>query len=231
MIERAAQRPGLIAAALARAEAFLLEPPDAMAASPPPGARPVVAVAAAGPRCGRTTVARGLAAELAARDVTGAAAVAGPVERALAPLGLPAASRLARSAEQAAGGRARIAGRLCLVEGGDPVALAAGLRHTAPVVLEVPAGDPRIASLADVVLLVAAPHVEPALASVLAKSLARAGPQPLLVLNRAPLGAEPSRWQVLLPESRPGARSARAGCAPPGRLGRALAHLADVTAA
>jgi hypothetical protein len=68
----------LLATALARAEAFLIEP-----AAPPAGEheprdhRPVVAVCGLAPRCGTTTVARGLAAALAEADPAGAAVVAG----------------------------------------------------------------------------------------------------------------------------------------------------------
>ena len=199
--------------------------------APPPGTRLVVAVAGAGPGCGTTTVARGLACALAARDVAGSAVVAGPVGRSVPPIALPAATRLARSAERVGGGRARAAGRVCLIEHADPVALAVGLRHTAPLVLDVSlaAEAAAIASLADCVVLVATPKVEPALASVVASSLARSGPQPLLVLNRAPPGAEPARWSALLPDSRSAARAALAGCAAPGRLTRALGALAAGT--
>src|SRR5437763_362193 len=71
---------GLLATALARAEAWLLEPPEPVSAvvvpDPP---RPIVTVHGLAPRCGASTVARGLAAVLAMADPRGAAVVVGPL--------------------------------------------------------------------------------------------------------------------------------------------------------
>ena len=64
---------------------------------------------------------------------------------------------------------------------------------------------------------------------MLAESLARRGPEPLPVLNRA--GRDARRWEgraeAELPESRMGAQLALAGREPRGRLGRAVAELAN----
>ncbi|MDQ4048876.1 MAG: hypothetical protein M3131_05775, partial [Actinomycetota bacterium] len=63
----------------------------------------------------------------------------------------------------------------------------------------------------------------------LGESLARVGPAPLAVLNRA--GREAERWEgraeAELPDSRIGAQLALAGREPRGQLGRAVAELAD----
>ena len=86
------------------------------------------------------------------------------------------------------------------------------------------------ASIADHVLLVAAPGLEPALSQVVAGCLSRVGREPLVVLNRAS-EQEEERWaaraHLVLPESRMGAQLALAGCEPHGALGLAVAELAD----
>src|SRR2546423_8679176 len=74
---------GLLATALARAEAWLLEPPEpASAVVVPDAPRPIVTVRGLAPRCGASTVARGLAAVLAMADPRGAAGGVGPPARA-----------------------------------------------------------------------------------------------------------------------------------------------------
>lgn len=226
-----AQR-GLLAAMLARVEDFLLEPaePTREAASPAPAAqRPVIAVFGLARRCGTTTVARALAAELAARD-GGAAAVSSPVSAAGIPLASPAAARLAKAMAEMPRARTRAVGRLCLVEGPSPLELADAARLHAPLVLD--AGSEQVggaaAAVADHVLLVGAPSVEPALAVVVTGCLARVGPEPLVVLNRADgRPAWEGRAAHELPESRMGAQLALGGREPRGALGCAVAELAD----
>jgi hypothetical protein len=228
----------LLAAAIARAGAWLLEPVDEIAAgqpaasedSPAAARRPVVAVFGLGADCGATVVSRGLGAELAARDPGGACAVHSDSGSGALPLGLPAAVRLARTISTLAGARAQASGRLCLVSCPDIPRLAEAARDLAPLVVD--AGHSAIggspAALADHVVIVATPRVEPALASVMRDSLARVGPEPLVVLNRA---REPAgygdRADLVLPESRLGAQLALAGREPRGVLGRALAEVAD----
>jgi hypothetical protein len=180
---------------------------------------------------GVTTVARALGAELAARR-GGACAVSSASAGGGIPLGLPAAARLARAMSDAAGVRARPVGRLCLVETRDPAELAAAGRGMGPLLLDVPdpAAAAAAASLADHVLLVAAPGDEPALAELVAGSLARVGPEPLVVVNRS--GSLDARWRgraaAALPEARMGAQLAQGGREPRGELGRAVGELADL---
>jgi hypothetical protein len=200
-------------------------------------ARPVIAVAGLGPRCGTTTVARALGAELALRDPVGATLVGGgALTGGGLPLGTPAAARLTRALSRVLPLRSRTVGRLCLTAcGAEHAATLAGAAHElAPMVLDV--GEPSqvavAASLADAVVLVGAPATEPALAVVLADSLRRVGPDPLPVLNRDRDAAE--QWEgrcvLRLPESRMGAQLALAGREPRGDLGRAIAALADLVA-
>jgi hypothetical protein len=228
-----AYRRGLLAAALARAEAWLLEPAEPLdepTGQAPLRRRAVVAVFGLARGCGATTVARGLAAELAARDVEGAAAVASGVPAAGIPLASAAAGRLARKLRELPGARARALGRLCLVEAPDHLALVDTAPWHAPLVID--AGSNSIVdgpgSLADHVVVVAAPRIEPALASVAAGCLAAAVPEPLVVLNRA---VADDRWAgrgaLELPDSRVGAQLALSGREPRGQLGRAIAALAD----
>jgi hypothetical protein len=199
-------------------------------------ARPAIAVAGLAPRAGTTTVARALAAELALRDREGAAIVsAETVAGGGVPLGTPAAGRLGRAVQRALPARTRAVGRVCLTAvGPDQARLVDTGRELAPVVLDVP--DPGAtavaASLVDAVVLVGSPSVEPALAAVVADSLARIGPEAVVVLNRDRDGDQ--RWEgrcaLRLPESRMGAQLAAAGREPRGDLGRAVAALADLLA-
>ncbi len=195
----------------------------------------MVAVVGLAPRCGTTTVARALGAELAARDPCGACAVSAGAGAAVMPLGAPAAGRLARTLAPVAGGATRACGRLCLVQCADRAALAGAVLYLAPLVLDLddPQDAPAAASLADRVLLVAGPGTEPALAAVVAQSLARVGPEPVVVVNRVQEG-EQTPWSgrraAECPESRIGAQLALAGREPRGELGRAVAALADLIA-
>ncbi len=127
----------------------------------------------------------------------------------------------------------RACGRLCLVSSQDRAAIAQAARDLAPLVLDV--GDPAEASaaaaLADCLLIVAAPATEPALARVVADSLAPVGPAPIVVLNRDGGDAAGHGWAemeaVTLPESRMGAQLALAGREARGELGRAVSALAE----
>ena len=227
---------GPLAAALAGVGSFLVEPaepPAGVASTPPPAAvaRPVVAVFGLAPGCGSTVVARAVGTALGARDPAGAATVACEGRASLVPLGTGAATRLARLVAEFPGADARATGRLCLVRGVDPLALADGAPHRAPGVRG--AGSSRggvYAALADHLLLVTTPRLEPALARVAAECLARVGPHPRIVVNRvapAPADVADSLGDtVLLPEARLGAHLALRGREPPGELGRATASLA-----
>jgi hypothetical protein len=231
----ARRRAGALAGAASAVSGWLIEP-----AAPAPvttndgvaGTRPVVAVFGLARRCGASTVARALAAELAARDAGGAAAVACIA----APVGVPLASRpataLARVLADVPGATTRAVGRLCLVGGAEPLALSDTARQHAPFVLD--AGSAAVggapAAVADRIVLVATARVEPALAAVVGEGIARIGPAPLVVVNRVrePL---PKRWDdrdaLSLPEARMGAQLALGGREPRGTLGAAIAQLAD----
>ena len=225
----------LLASALAATVDWLVEPAEAGGGEERQDRsleeRPVVAVVGLSPRCGTTTVARALGTELALRDAAGACAVTGRVGGGGLPLGLPAAGRLARALAPLAQGRVRACGRLCLVDCADRAALAGATLYLAPLVIDV--ADAReaagAAAMADTVMIVGTPAHEPSLSAVLAQSLARVGPEPVVVLNR---GRGDEAWagrQVQrLPESRMGAQLALAGREPRGELGRAVAELADL---
>jgi hypothetical protein len=238
---------GFVASALATAGAWLVEPaepaePDPEAAVRAPALpRAVVAVFGLAPGCGATVVARALAAELAARDPSGTAAVACEARTSGIPLATQAASRLARALEDVPGAATRAVGRLCLIEGADQLTLAESSRQVAPLVLD--AGSASLggvpASMADRTILVASPAVEPALAWVAAECLARVGAESIVVLNRARpdthLGGDRSAGGIdpvapdFLPlaDSRLGAQLALGGREARGELGRAIARLAD----
>lgn len=236
MKAQAASGPrGAIAGALSAAANWLVEPAQPAAGTPaavpaPVAERPVIAVVGLTPRCGATTIARGLAVELAGRDAGGACAVTtgGPFRA--VPIGSPAAGRLARTLAPVAGGATRTCGRLCLVRCTDRAALAGAVLYLAPLVLDVDDGQEASAAsaVADRVLLVAGPQTEPALAAVVADSLSRVGPTPVIAVNRAQAGGPWSERDALpLPESRLGAQLAQAGREPRGELGQALAVVAD----
>lgn len=199
-------------------------------------ARPAIAVAGLAPRCGTTTVARALAAELAVRYPEGAAIVsAEAIAGGGIPLGTPAAGRLGRAVQRALPSQTRAVGRICLTAvGADHARLVDAAQDLAPLVLDV--ADSRqtavAASLVDAVVLVGAPAVEPSLAAVLSQSLCRIGPEPVVVLNRDRDGDD--RWEgrcaLRLPEARMGGQLALAGREARGELGRAVAKLADLLA-
>jgi hypothetical protein len=229
--------PRPIAAALAAAGAWLLEPAEPAPAQPlsaPAALRPVIAVFGLARGCGTTVVARALAAELARRDSVGAAAVHSDSKAAGIPLATPAAARLARALAEVIGVDTRAVGRLCLIGGADSTLVVDSARHAAPLVLDAGAsslgGAP--AALADEVLVVATPSTEPALAGVATDHLAQLGRGAIVVLNRVrPSTAAPAAWteraSQVLPESRTGGQLALSGREPRGALGNAIAELAD----
>jgi hypothetical protein len=221
---------GLLSSAAAAVESFFLEPvvpPPASSAAEPLEPRPVIAVFGLARGCGATVVARALAAELATRDPSGAAAVACDSRPAAIPLATHAAAHLARLIEDVPGATPRAVGRICLVSGTDPPRLADTARHHAPVVID--AGSDAIggasASIADRVLLVTTSRVEPALARVGRECIARVGPTPIVVLNRS---SHDQPGAFALPNSAMGARLALGGREPRGELGRAIAELVDL---
>jgi hypothetical protein len=123
-----------------------------------------------------------------------------------------------------------VSGRLCLVEGDARIARAAALRNQAALVVEVPHGHDasEAAALADVTVLVAAGQTEPSLAVVVGASLARSGPDPILVTSRVTdEDPGPPSADLRMPDSRLASRIALAGREPPGALGLAIAELAD----
>lgn len=226
------RRAGVVAATLARVEEFLLEPDERVdAGAAVPSAEPlVVTVVPLAPRCGGTTVARGLAATFAARGALGSAVVCGPTGSVALAIQTGDAARLARSIVDFVDAPHRVSGRLCLVDGDARIARAAALRNDAALVIEVPHGDDasEAAALADVTVLVAACDSEPSLAAVVGASLARTGPAPIVVAGRPGEGdATPAAASIRLPEARLASRIALAGREPPGALGAALADLAD----
>lgn len=219
---------GVLAAAAAAVESFLLEPAEPRPeAAAPPGLRPVICVFGLARGCGSTVIARALAAELATRDTAGAAAVCCEVRAAGIPLATHAATRLARALEDVPGATARAVGRLCLVADADPLAVSDTARHFAPLVID--AGSAALggapASVADHTVLVTSQTVEPALARVGAACVARVGPEPIVVLNRSP---HDQTGAFALPNSPLGAQLALGGREARGDLGRAIGRLADL---
>jgi hypothetical protein len=219
---------------------FLVEPLEPAAERNDQGwtatARPAIAVAGLAPRCGTTTIARALGAELALRDPEGASIVsAEAIAGGGIPLGTPAAGRLGRAVQRSLPSQTRAVGRICLTAvGHDHARLVDAARDLAPLVLDVadPGQTAVAASLVDAVVVVGAPTVEPSLAAVLADSLSRVGPEPVVVLNRDRDCEE--RWEgrcaLRLPEARMGGQLALAGREARGELGRSVAKLADLLA-
>lgn len=228
------ERRSLLAALAARAEAWLLEPaPGATAPHEPaprgPEPRIVAGVIGLSPRCGASTVARGLGALLASRDPSGAAIVCTPRVPPGPLVRVPAAARLARALGEVGIEASRPAGRLCLVPAVDAHPAVSSGRSLAPVVLDVPLGTSvaEAARLADVIVLVSSPSTEPALTEVVREAVTRLGREAVLAVSRVRPGEEPlSRGAYALPESRVAAQLALAGREPPGTFGAALSELA-----
>ncbi len=245
---------GFLANAAAAVESFFLE--DAGTALAPVSdsvdplhRRPVIAVFGLARRCGATVIARALAAELAARDPDGTAAVCSDAIAVTIPsetaarvplathtasrLATHAAARLARVLEDLPGVVPGPVGRLCLVGAGgsaglvDTGRLVDTARHHAPVVID--AGSEAVGgapvSLADRTVIVTTRDIEPALARVASDCVARVGAAPVVVLNRGPHD-QPGLFA--LPNSPLGARLALGGREARGELGRAIAELVDL---
>ena len=225
-----------VAGLLRRAGEWLVEPAEdavpapgtALAVVPPPS-YPAVGVVGLARGCGATTIARALAAELASRH-DGAAVVASPGRPAVVPLGSSApANRLAEALAQLDDRRA--AGRLCLAACSDAELLSAATRHLAPAVMEVEPGSAALdaARALDQIVLVAAPKLEPALVAAVAATIAAVAEPPVVAVNKS---ADHGPWlvhaDVLVPDSRVGARLALAGREPRGWLGKAVEQLADL---
>jgi hypothetical protein len=160
----------------------------------------------------------------------------GTASGARSPLASRAATGLAGLLADVPGATTRALGRVCLVVGAQPLVLADMARHHAPLILD--AGSAAVggssAVVADQVVLVAAPTVEPALATVVSVALDRIDIAPLVVLNRVReggVGLWSEQASVVLPWSPLGARLALGGCGAPGRLGEAVGQLADRCAA
>lgn len=223
---------------LRRAGEWLVEPdPTASPARPgalavvPPQSYPLVGVVGLARRCGATTLARAIAAELASRH-GGAAVVASPARPAVVALGSSTpAARLVETLGQL--DERRAAGRLCLAACADAGVLAAATRQVAPAVMEVEPGSAALdaARVLDRIVLVASPKLEPALAAVVAETVAAVAEPPAIAVNRM---SDHGPWlvhaDVLVPDSRVGARLALAGREPRGWLGRAVEQLADLCA-
>jgi hypothetical protein len=224
-----------------RAVAWLLHPPspgpvpvapsrlELAPVEPPPGPpRPVVAVLGLAPRAGASTIARALAARLAAHDPDGAAVLHTPHPPRAAPAGA-AATRLARGLTAMGVAEVRPAGRLAVVRAAEPLASVVAL-DAAPVVADVGHGTPAegVVALADHVALVFPPDLEPALCLAVEAALRAAGHAVTPVLNRA-LAEPPEEiaHAVVVPEARLAAQLTLACRDPRGRLGRAVGELAE----
>jgi hypothetical protein len=133
---------------------------------------------------------------------------------------------LARVLEDVPRAAPRPVGRLCLAAG-EAHRVVDTARYHAPVVIDAgcEALGGAVAALADRAVIVTSGAVEPALARVAADCVARAGPSPVVVLNRAPHD-QPGLFA--LPNSPLGARLALGGREARGELGRAIAELADL---
>jgi hypothetical protein len=225
-----APRRGFVAALVAQVSSFLLEPPDETVERAPAQLRPhpVIGLAPAAARAGTTTVARMLAAELAARAAGAAIVWSGaPPRRRNAPPHR-AAARLATALRASASGvPAQACGRICIVSGADQARTVDVARYLAPVVLDLPADGTAAAAAraADRVAIVASATHEPALADAVAFVI---GGAPVKVVTRA---VDAGRWSgradIFIPDARMAARAALLGTRPLGALGRAIGALAD----
>lgn len=191
-------------------------------------AHPVVAVVAAAPRAGASTVARLLAAELAVRAGSAAVVVAPGVMRRSAP-----PSRAAIRLATGLGGIAAVqpVGRLCVARAAEREAIVNAARFLAPVVLDLPADGSAagIRHTVDRIAVVAAASGEPALLGAVAAVI---GGETVKVVTRV---GDPADWQgradILLPDSRLGARAAALGTRALGACGSGIAELADALGA
>jgi hypothetical protein len=220
----ASHRGGWLSALVAQVSDYVFEEIED-AAQPQPTElkpQPVVAVVAAAPRSGATTVARLLAAELAARGDGAAVVVTSGSARRSAP---PSRAAIRLATALSGVGTAQAVGRLCVLAPSEALVNAA--RYLAPVVLDLPADGSAagVACVADRIVVVAAASGEPALLDAVA---AVVGGGAIKVANRA---VDPAGWadraDFLLPDSRLGARAAAVGTRAIGSLGPAVGALAD----
>jgi hypothetical protein len=220
----------LLSAALARAQGFLLEPAErrpGMAAGPARAALQPghleIAVVGARPRCGTSTVARGLAAMLAV-----------PGARPAHLISLASAPRSREEAPGPLGGGSLWEVPVALREEGEVAEYGGTVAHLAgrpaALVWDVPADQAcraeAAARAAHATVLVVPGRGEPALGELLAEMLAERHGRVVVVANRT----EPERWSgraaASLPESRIGALLALRFRRPQGLFGSALSDLA-----
>lgn len=211
----------------AQLAAYVIEPVEETVDAEPVELEPypVIAIVSAARKSGATTVARLLAAELAARADGAAVVTCTPASARRGGPPVRAAVRLATALRPATD--ARPTGRLCVAPLAEADALVRAARYLAPVVLDLPpdGSAAACARIADRVAIVAAGSDEPALASAVATVL---GGEPLTVVNRV---VQEDEWRgradVFVPDSRVGARAAAIGTRSLGPLGAAIAGLAD----
>ena len=221
----ASQRRGWLSALVAQVSEYVFE--DIEETVEPPReliAQPVVAVVAAAPRSGTSTVARLLAAELAARRDGSALVLGAARPRRGSPPSRPA-GRLATALGGAIAVQA--VGRICVAASSDRAAEVNAARYLAPVVLDVAADGSAagVAAVADRIVVVCGVTGEPALLDAVATVI---GGEPLKVVNRVTdTGGWDGRADAQLPESRLAARAAGMGTRALGPLGSAIAALAD----
>jgi hypothetical protein len=221
----------LLAAALARAQGFLLEPaerpaPPVAAPFAPGAAEPVqVAVTGLSCGCGASTIAAGLALALVipgtrpshlvsfGPDGSGKRGNLGPVVRWELPPALREADELA--------------------DYSTTLARLAGARAGAAVVWDVPSEEMGraggVVEACDALVCVAEGSAEPVLCSLVRDMLAQRFGRVILVANRV---REPEPWaglcELLMAESRLTAALVARGRAPGGAMGEALGRLAAV---
>jgi hypothetical protein len=221
----ASQRGGWLSALVAQVSDYVFEEVEERVEQPQElVAHPVVAVVAAAPRSGTTTVARLLAAEFASRG-DGSALVLGSARSRRGSPPSRAAARLVTALRGAL--EVQPLGRICIAASSDRAAEVSAARYLAPVVLDVPADGSAagVAAVADRIAVVSAATGEPALLDAVATVI---GGESLKVVNRVTDAGEwDGRADVQLPESRLAARAAGMGTRALGPLGSAIAALAD----
>ena len=221
----ASQRGGWLSALVAQVSEYVFEEVEETVEQPQElVAQPVVAVVAAAPRAGTTTVARLLAAALASRGDGSALVLGGAKPR----RGTPPARGAARLATALAGvANVQPLGRICVAASTDRVRELNAARYLAPVVLDVaPDGSAAgVGGVADRVVVVSAASGEPALLDAVATVI---GAGSLKLVNRVTeAGTWDGRADMQLPESRLAARAAGMGTRALGPLGSAIEALAD----
>jgi hypothetical protein len=222
----ASHRPGWLSALVAQVSDYVFEEVEEAVEPVPPELtpQPVVAVVAAAPRSGATTVARLLAAELASRCDGSALVVAPAPARRRTP---PSRGAIRLATALAGAADAHPLGRICVAAGADRTGIVNAARYLAPVVMDVAADGSAagIAAVADRLVVLTAATAEPALLDAVAGVV---GGKAIKVANRiAEPGEWPTRADVLLPESRLAARAAAMGTRALGPLGSAITELAD----